>query len=852
MAKLKILNNLLSENKPFTMNTPFRFILLILTTTILSQNLCFGQISESFAYPADDMFLSTDTTNGVVYCNVLYADTYNNGETAQPSLPVKYYTFSVPYNATNLSVSADILDTNIISAPAVVFPMQAPQPTNGTETDDFTLPDNTIYNTNAYFPSNITKIVDEGYYLGDNHVVTVAVYPIQYNPVANSLKVNNEIYLNISYTLANNNNLPTSIVSRDNMDLRNEGINHTKSFVFNPSSVESFAKPYTQSIAPYTVEPLPMYQYCIVTSRELAPAFERLVALKKQKGYDAGVVCMEDILACDNYKPENLTSEIKDNAGSLRTYLKDAFKYGTEYVLLGGKEPHVPIRSAYNGSGTENTSITNIIPTDLYFADITGNWNFDKDPYYGETTGDKIDYNPELIVGRLLCKNIEEVNNYIDKILIYELNPGNGDYSYLENSFFTFSKSLICPDSSFNCPINNNKHNAIDYMICSSSPIFDNITTVSQNGNYPSGCEIISFLNSNPQGYISFHGHGNPNNVGLTDKSSSYQCDVPHAICALDNECYYVENTIGDGLDCMTNKYFPNISYSISCTLMPYDIYSEKGIPYDVTYNFGESYTLGKNYGGVAFLGNTRNGWTISSTELESEFLKQIYHGVYCVGKAEAESKKAYKNSNYIRLAHNLLGDPSIDIWTDIPVKYTDADIDILRNDQGIIVSGSCLDGAKIVVHDTNGGFLSKIGSANNGTYFSNSPNSHVVIYRHNMIPYFAPICIQNETINSSQYLFANTVNIGMNADSNRTSGYVIFDSNANWTIEASGNVILGSGLILNPGASLTIKTQGNITISGCNIKPGASLILEGKGIELGTNFNAESNSIFKFNILKD
>lgn len=837
MAKLKILNNLLSENKPFTMNTPFRFILLILTTTILSQNLCFGQISESFAYPADDMTLTTDTIDGVVYCNVAYSETYNNGETAQPSLPVKYYTFSIPYNATNLSVSADILDTNIISTPAVVFPMQAPQPTNGMETNDFTLPDNTIYNTNAYFPSNITKIVDEGYYLGDNHVITVAVYPIQYNPVANSLKVNNEIYLNISYTLANNNNLPTSIVSRDNIDLRNEGINHTKSFVFNPSSVESYAKPYSPSIAPYTVEPLPMYQYCIVTSRELAPAFERLVALKKQKGYDAGIVCMEDILACDNYKPNNLTSEIKDNAGSLRTYLKDAFKYGTEYVLLGGKEPHVPIRYGYSEIDDSINPLTYYIPSDLYFRDLNSDWDYNNNSTYGEPT-DSLDYFSELYIGRLLCKNSIEVNNYIDKLIKHDINPGDGNYSYLNRALYTYSIT------------NAYNRNSVESVI---TDIYPNYYEITQKDCFPTGAYVISKINQFQPYFMSFHNHGNPEGIQLTD-IVPFSKHV-YGINAIDNEEAHHEKEYGNSLDNINNLKWPGIMYSTSCTTMPFDKYAISDKIANLSINFGESYILGKNYGGVAYLGNTRNGFISTSSFLEKHFLIELKNGNTIISHAmySSLSKTSLgRYLHYLNLSHNLLGDPSIDIWTDIPVKYTDADIDILRNDQGIIVSGSCLDGAKIVAHDTNGGFLSKIGSANNGTYFSNSPNSHVVIYRHNMIPYFAPICIQNETINSSQYLFANTVNIGMNADSNRTSGYVIFDSNADWTIEASEDVILGSGLILNPGASLTIKTKGNITISGCNIKAGASLILEGKGIDIGTGFNAEANSIFKFNILKD
>ena len=824
----------------------FKSLFMVLGILIFSYSISNGQIHESFAFPADDMTLTTDTIDGIVYCNVSYYDSYCNGETGHPSLPVKYYTFSVPYNATNISVSTDVLDTNIILAPAKVFPMQEPQPADGSATIDFTLPNNEIYNTNAFYPSQLAKIVDDGYFKGDNHVVTIAVYPIQYNPISNNLKVNNEIVLNISYSLVNESNLPLSVLSRNIETLREEGINNTKSFVYNPASVSGFAAPFTPPITPLTTECLPMYQYCIITSRELAPAFERLVAFKKNKGYDAGIVCMEDIIACENYADGDIISGINDEAGKLRAFLSDAFKNGTEFVLLGGKEPHVPIRYGHDGIGSSFNSAYQFIPTDLYFADLNGNWNVDNDIFYGETKQDSIDYNYELIVGRLLCKNLEEVNNYIDKLLTYELNPGNGNYDYLEHCLYTFSNSMIGSNNTYYCPVDNNKHNAVDYIRHMSMPIFENQTIITQNGNYPSGTEVISLLNSSPQGFISFHGHGIPNNVCLTDKGS--QCDTNHAICALDDECYYVFETAGDGLDNMTNRYYPNISYSMSCTLMPYDIYSN----YNVSYNFGESFTLGKNYGGVAFLGNTRMGWIPPSIDLEGIFLNQILNGKYCIGLAEAESKKIYKAYNYVRLSHNLLGDPEFEIWTGIPVKYTDADIEISRNNQGISVSGSCLEGAKIVVLNTNGDILNGVGKAVGSTTFSASPNSHVVIYRHNMIPYLAPIVIQNETINNPWHYFASSVNIGSNADPNRESGNVIFDYNSNCIIDASEDVILGPGLTLNSGAKLTIRSKGKITINRCTIKTGATLNLEGQSIEIKNNINCETNSNFNFNLIEN
>ena len=814
----------------------FKSLFMVLGILIFSYSISNGQIHESFAFPADDMTLTTDTFDGVEYCNVSYCDTYSYGEIGHPSLPVKYYTFSVPYNATNISVSTDVLDTNIILAPAKVFPMQEPQPADGSATIDFTLPNNEIYNTNAFYPSQLAKIVDDGYFKGDNHVVTIAVYPIQYNPISNNLKVNNEIVLNISYSLVNESNLPLSVLSRNSETLREEGINNTKSFVYNPASVSGIAAPFTPPITPLTTECLPMYQYCIITSRELAPAFERLVAFKKNKGYDAGIVCMEDIIACENYADGDIISGINDEAGKLRAFLSDAFKNGTEFVLLGGKEPHVPIRYGHGTHGSSNMEAHEIIPSDLYFADLNGNWDYDNDNYYGEIFSDKIDYHTEINVGRLLCKNTNEVNNYIDKLIKHDFNPGNGDYSYLNRALHAFSNfAMTYGNQHIKSTIQN---------------IYSEYTSILQDGAYPTGADLIAALNQTKPYFIGFHSHGSPEGILLTD--NSYSPNIPaYGINALDNERFYLEEESGNGLDCMTNSNYPGIMYCVSCTTMPFDVYTNCDTTYSTTLNFGESYTLGKDYGGVAFLGYTRDAHIMCSRDIENDFLKEVKNGNTIINSAKNASLN--KSQMYaLKLGHNLLGDPSIDIWTGIPVKYTDADIEISRNDQGISVSGSCLEGAKIVVLNTNGDIMNGIGKAVGSTSFSASPNSHVVIYRHNMIPYLAPIVIQNETINNPWHYFASSVNIGSNADPNRESGNVIFDYNANCIIDASEDVILGPSLTLNSGAELTIRTKGKITINRCTIKSGATLNLEGQSIEIKNNINCETNSNFNFNLIQN
>ena len=810
------------------MNATYKkfFAALPVALLLLSHNICHGAITESLSFPADDMTLTTDTIDGVVYCNVAYSDTYNNGETAQPSLPVRYYTFSIPYNAANLSVSADVLDVNIIPSPATVFPIQVPQLADGSVTPAFTMPDSGVYNTNAFFPSQIASITGEGYYQGDNHIVTVALCPIQYNPVAGQLRVNNEIELNISYSLVDESALPMRVVSRNSSSLRTEGINSTKSIVFNPSSVEGFAAPVP--ITPYTTEPLPMYQYCVITSRELAPAFERLVGFKQNKGYDAGIVCMEDIIACEEYQNGDVTSGINDDAGKLRAFLTDAFKNGTKYVLLGGKEPHVPIR--YGSSA----------PSDLYFRELNSNWNGNNNSTYGEEF-DNIDYHSDLAVGRLLCKNQTEVNNYIDKLIKHDLDPGNGDYSYLNRSFYTYSYSMMMYNDT-------SKIESVIY------DVYPDYTRICQDGSFPTGSYVVSQINQTTPYFMGLHGHGNPCGILLTDIKYEYpelSNTLKHSVTALDNENIYFEEEDGNGLDCITNNNYPGIMYSMSCSTMPYDIFSESDITYDVSQNFGESYTLGKNYGGVAYLGYTRSGHMGTSTTIEQWFLEELKKGNTIISDAEEFSiTKSW--SHHLKIGHNLLGDPSIDIWTGIPVKYTDADIDVYRDGTTICVSGSCLDGAKIVVIDTNGNILTGTGKSNGGTYFTASPSSNVVVYRHNMIPYLAPLLIQNETINNPLYYFANTVGIGSIVDSNRQQGNVVFGSNADCVIEAMGDVYLGPGLTLNAGASLTIKTKGKITINGCAVKSGAAIRLEGSALDIVNNINAEVNSVFDYNLIKN
>jgi hypothetical protein len=499
---------------------------------------------------------------------------------------------------------------------------------------------------------------------------------------------------------------------------------------------------------------------------------------------------------------------------------------------MGGKAPYAPIRYGY----TSNSSyVQSVIPTDLYFSELNSNWKQGNDNYYG-LIFNITDYAPELAVGRLLCKNRDEISNYSDKLIRYELNPGNGNYTYLRNALITECDFMQTDMEG-------------ETIRTHISPIFNNITFYKEISDYnPTGKNVIDSWNNNQYGYVSLHGHGNPygiaiNYVTVNDSTTG----MPNSISSLDVVKEHLNNETGNGLDNLNNKDYPSVLYSVACEPMPFDIFtSEKGEVYNKHINFGESFTLGKNYGGVAFLGNTRDGYQYTSVELEETFLNSLKKYEYRVGVAEADSKFISNNvERHIRLAHNLLGDPEFEMWSYTPSKYNG--IIVTRTDNSITVSGFGRTSNKTVAYCSNGEVQGKVETRASSVTFNNvSPNSSIMVYQHNRIPYIAPLYLQNETINYSQYVFASTLSAGRNVDSNRTSGNIVFASGVNYEVEATGNVSLGSGLIVKNGATLKIMTPGTVTINGATVERGGKVIIEAGSTHIPLNFNAMNGSSVK------
>ena len=107
-----------------------------------------------------------------------------------------------------------------------------------------------------------------------------------------------------------------------------------------------------------------------------------------------------------------------------------------------------------------------------------------------------------------------------------------------------------------------------------------------------------------------------------------------------------------------------------------------------------------------------------------------------------------------------------------------------------------------VVAYCDNDGHAGQMESSSSSVTINGvSPNSTVMLHKHNYLPYIAPLLIQNMTISNSQYVIADEVKMGKSVDSNRTPGAVTVSDGVEYEIEASGKVTLGAGFKVERGA---------------------------------------------------
>ena len=745
------------------------YLLIIICILLFVGQKTFGEkMTKKVHFSQAELKCDTITgEDGQVYNLLSYPgteDDYNSP--GAPLLPVKYITIPLPYTADDISLSIRHFNTTSYTINKRVFPIQELESTSLKKIRKGFVPcDTHIYESVVTYPSEKARIAEISCVGHGNRLVVVAVYPISYSPKENRYEFSEDIELTLTY-----------------------------------SHSSKRAEALTRNTRTVDIG-IPFYEYCVITSHNLMDAFTRLIAWKREKGLNAGVICKDSILSNSYCIVGDTVSSIDDDAGKIRQYLQYAYASGvTKYVLFGGNDQVLPIRygTGSNNFWTDSTNNPIIpydykIPSDFYFSELNSNWKKDNDKYYGELS-DNLDYGAELYVGRLLCTNSEEIHNYTDKLLRYEMNPGNGDFSYLKKALYTQADQMQRDHEQENIATQLQNIFPID-TIFSEIPSFNDLHPTS-----PYGSDVIAKMNEH-YGYVSWGGHGGPHNVVV--RSDSVNNGHWYAITPIQATVPNIMSESANGLDNLTNKDYPMFAYSIACSITPFDNFET----YFQLPNIGQSFTLGKNYGGPVLVGNTRYGWVRWSAAMQQKFNNCLFVEPM-VGYAQNYAKMNY-HIHYLRHSSNIIGCPNIRIWTDIPTLFS-ATLSYTSNNY-VISANNSITNAEIGVRDItqtnevidNISFNPSLGSK----ILANVENCLITLTGKNCLPQIMPLTIQNATLHGTHHAIVKDVTCGKDVRAG-TQGDVTFEEDSDYTFEIKGTFKLTKGVEIKQGAQLTIMSS--------------------------------------------
>ena len=174
------------------------------------------------------------------------------------------------------------------------------------------------------------------------------------------------------------------------------------------------------------------YQFLIISPDYFSSELQILKEHKKQHGIRTKIVTLYEIFDGIYFPVFG-----RDDAEKIKYFIKNAKEnWSIEYVMLVGDKDLLPARYVDLCSWGEHFDFF----SDLYYADIYDDnggfcsWDSNQDNVFSgknmSGVEDDVDLYPDLSVGRLLCKNLVEVQIVVEKIIDYENNAYGQNWFY--------------------------------------------------------------------------------------------------------------------------------------------------------------------------------------------------------------------------------------------------------------------------------------------------------------------------------------------------------------------------------------------------------------------------------------
>ncbi|HEU4365187.1 MAG TPA: C25 family cysteine peptidase, partial [Candidatus Krumholzibacteria bacterium] len=371
--------------------------------------------------------------------------------------------------------------------------------------------------------------------------------------------------------------------------------------------------------------------YVIITTDALAPTFQALADWKTEKGVPTVVRTTEWIAA--NYLNG------ADMAETVRNFVADAYaKWGITWLLLGGDTDQVPVRMAWSVFYDDGR----MLPVDMYFGCLDGDWNADHDAIFGEFATDEADLYAEVYTGRLPARSIAEAAVMTAKVMEYE-KPSQPSYG---KKILMLAEVLFPSNYHPGDPISQDGANLAEFIRLSymTSP---SLYVTRMYENYPAYPGALpetrlTAIDSLDAGYnhVVHIGHGFRFNMSVGDAS--------------------IVNADADALTNTTRLANFNL---LNCTACAYTYES-----------LAEHYLRNPNGGAVSVVGANDSAFPNTALSYQAEFYELVLQsGVTSLGEVFALSREprtpfalaADGADRWTHFVYTCLGDPEMPLWSE-------------------------------------------------------------------------------------------------------------------------------------------------------------------------------------------
>ena len=311
----------------------------------------------------------------------------------EPRLPYRAHTIPLPLGTHVREVQVSTGDINTMQLQGTVAPAPRPVPLNMDHAELIQEPGE-VYDSDTLYPSGWLRWdTGAGLYEGEHvTMLSMQAYPVRYAPQSGMLKHVDSVTVTVTYELP-----AAPLLTADEYDL------------------------------------------LVITPGEFTETLQPLVEHKEDHGLATMMVTLSEI-----YNGDYFSVEGRDNPEKVKYFIKNALEdWGISYVLLvGGMEGqsfsyYVPVRYTNNHAGSPYEEG---FLSDLYYADVYkmedgevvfADWDSNGNGVFAEFTGlqkDILDCRPDVSLGRLACRSLEDVEIVVDKIVTYETTTAGSDW----------------------------------------------------------------------------------------------------------------------------------------------------------------------------------------------------------------------------------------------------------------------------------------------------------------------------------------------------------------------------------------------------------------------------------------